>query len=217
MSFIKIESYLDAKLDSLDISIIKSLTQNGRKSFRQIAREIKVSTPTVEARFARLKGVGIIKNIQPIFDIEKIDSQMSALIFIKTNASQSVDIASKLASIPQVRGVYKMTGEYNIITKVIMAQHPEYLEEFIRTKIACMDGIKSATYQMITKIIKDDQSIPVIKEGAFLKIKCDYCDNDIFKDAKQLRVGQYERYFCCNSCLTLYKQKYKSKIETMSR
>jgi DNA-binding Lrp family transcriptional regulator len=193
------------------------LIQDGRKSFRQIAREIKASTPTVEARFSRMKGLGIIKSIQPVFDIEKIDSQMSALIFIKTNLSQSNNIANKLASIPQVRGVYKLTGEYNIIIKVRMAQHPEYLEEFIRTKIANIEGIKSASYQMITKTIKDDQSIPVMKEGIFLKIKCDYCDNDIFKDTKILRVGKYERYFCCNSCLTLYKQKYKTKIETMSR
>ena len=208
---------MDAKLDNTDIAIVKALIQDGRKSFRQIAREIKTSTPTVEARFSRLKGLGIIKNIQPIFDIEKIDGQMSALVFVKTILSQSTDIANKLASIPQVRGVYKMTGEYNIIIKVIMTHHPEYLEEFIKTKIANIDGIKSASYQMITKTIKDDQSIPVIKEGSFLKIKCDYCDNDIFKDTKTMRVGQYERYFCCNSCLTLYKQKYKTKIETMSR
>jgi DNA-binding Lrp family transcriptional regulator len=208
---------LDAKLDNTDIAIVKALIQDGRKSFRQIAREIKASTPTVEARFSRMKGLGIIKNIQPIFDIEKIDGQMSALVFVKTNLSQSSDIANKLASIPQVRGVYKMTGEHNIIIKVIMTHHPEYLEEFIKTKIANIEGIKSASYQMITKTIKDDQSIPVMKEGIFLKIKCDYCDNDIFKDAKLMRVGQYERYFCCNSCLTLYKQKYKTKIERMSR
>ena len=208
---------MDAKLDNTDIAIFKALIQDGRKSFRQIAREIKASTPTVEARFSRLKGLGIIKNIQPIFDIEKIDGQMSALVFVKTNLSQSTDIANKLASIPQVRGVYKMTGEYNIIIKVIMTHHPEYLEEFIKTKIANIEGIKSASYQMITKTIKDDQSIPVMKEGIFLKIKCDYCDNDIFKDAKLMRVGQYERYFCCNSCLTLYKQKFKTKIESMSR
>ena len=208
---------MDAKLDNTDIAIVKALIQDGRKSFRQIAREIKASTPTVEARFSRMKGLGIIKNIQPIFDIEKIDGQMSALVFVKTNLSQSSDIANKLTSIPQVRGVYKMTGEHNIIIKVIMTHHPEYLEEFIKTKIANIEGIKSASYQMITKTIKDDQSIPVMKEGIFLKIKCDYCDNDIFKDAKLMRVGQYERYFCCNSCLTLYKQKYKTKIETMSR
>ena len=208
---------MDAKLDNTDIAIVKALIQDGRKSFRQIAREIKASTPTVEARFSRLKGLGIIKNIQPMFNIEKIDGQMSALIFVKTNLSQSPDVANKLASIPQIRGVYKMTGEHNIIIKVIMTHHPEYLEEFIKTKIANIDGIKSASYQMITKTIKDDQSIPVMKEGSFLKIKCDYCDNDIFKDAKLMRVSQYERYFCCNSCLTLYKQKYKTKIDTMSR
>jgi DNA-binding Lrp family transcriptional regulator len=208
---------LDAKLDNTDIAIIKALIEDGRKSFRQIAREIKASTPTVEARFSRLKGLGIIKNIQPIFDIEKIDGQMSALVFVKTNLSQSTEIANKLSSIPQVRGVYKMTGEHNIIIKVIMTHHPEYLEEFIKSKIANIEGIKSASYQMITKTIKDDQSMPVMKEGVFLKIKCDYCDNDIFKDGKLMRVGQYERYFCCNSCLTLYKQKYKTKIERMSR
>ena len=78
---------MDTKLDNTDIAVIKSLIQDGRKSFRQIAREIKVSTPTVESRFSRMKGLGIIKNIQPIFDIERIDNQMSALIFIKTNLS----------------------------------------------------------------------------------------------------------------------------------
>ena len=41
------------------------------------------------------------------------------------------------------------------------------------------------------------------KEGILLK--CDYYDNDIFKDPKLMRVGQYERY-CCYSCLTLYNK-----------
>jgi len=66
--------------------------------------------------------------------------------------------------------------------------------------------------------MKTNNAKRVLELGAvFLKIKCDYCDNDMFRGTKLLRVGQYERYFCCNSCLTLYKQKYRSKIEAMSR
>jgi hypothetical protein len=42
-----------------------------------------------------MKGLGIIKSIQPIFDIEKIDSQMSALVFIKTNLSGISNIQSQ--------------------------------------------------------------------------------------------------------------------------
>ena len=54
------------KLDHIDIAIINSLMQDGRKSFRQIAKESKVSTPTVEARYNKLKKSGIIKNIEGI-------------------------------------------------------------------------------------------------------------------------------------------------------
>jgi DNA-binding Lrp family transcriptional regulator len=48
-------------LDEIDISIIKSLLGDGRKSFRQISRETGISTPTVKARFERLMNVGFIK------------------------------------------------------------------------------------------------------------------------------------------------------------
>jgi DNA-binding Lrp family transcriptional regulator len=50
------------ELDKIDLAIISSLMKDGRKSFRQIAREIKVSTPTVESRFNKMKiDLGIIK------------------------------------------------------------------------------------------------------------------------------------------------------------
>ncbi|MFL6457435.1 MAG: AsnC family protein [Nitrososphaeraceae archaeon] len=42
---------MDTVPDKVDLAIINSLMQDGRKSFRQIAREIKVSTPTVESRY----------------------------------------------------------------------------------------------------------------------------------------------------------------------
>ena len=56
------------KLDDIDIAIIQSLIKDGRKSFRQISREIKVSTPTVQARYERLVNVGLIKSVSPILD-----------------------------------------------------------------------------------------------------------------------------------------------------
>lgn len=56
------------QLDDIDIAIIQSLIKDGRKSFRQISREIKVSTPTVQARYERLVNVGLIKSVSPILD-----------------------------------------------------------------------------------------------------------------------------------------------------
>jgi DNA-binding transcriptional regulator YhcF (GntR family) len=62
------------QLDKIDRAILKSLLEDGRKSFRQISRDTGISTPTVKARYERLVNVGFIKGVLPVFDFEKIES-----------------------------------------------------------------------------------------------------------------------------------------------
>ena len=64
------------ELDNIDISIINSILEDGRKSFRQISRDTGITTPTVKARYERLVNVGFVKGVLPIFDFEKIESDV---------------------------------------------------------------------------------------------------------------------------------------------
>jgi Lrp/AsnC family leucine-responsive transcriptional regulator len=59
-------------LTDKDIAVLKALLRDGRKSFRQISKEIGISTPTVKNRFSRLVNMGVIKSISPILDLGKI-------------------------------------------------------------------------------------------------------------------------------------------------
>jgi DNA-binding Lrp family transcriptional regulator len=61
------------QLDDYDISILRSLLKDGRKSFREISRETGITTPTVKARFTRLVNVGFIKSVSPIFNLNIIE------------------------------------------------------------------------------------------------------------------------------------------------
>jgi len=70
-------------LDEVDVSILKSLVEDGRKSFRQISRDTGITTPTVKARYERLVNVGFIKGVLPIFDFEKIESDEEIKNFIQ--------------------------------------------------------------------------------------------------------------------------------------
>jgi Lrp/AsnC family leucine-responsive transcriptional regulator len=70
-------------LDETDVAIIKSHLTDGRKSFRQISRETKITTPTVKARFERLVKVGFIKGVLPVFDYTRIDEGGERLIQIQ--------------------------------------------------------------------------------------------------------------------------------------
>lgn len=63
------------ELDNYDVSILRSLVKNGRKSFREISRETGITTPTVKARFTRLVNVGFIKSVSPIFDYSIVENK----------------------------------------------------------------------------------------------------------------------------------------------
>ena len=63
------------QLDDYDVSILRSLLKDGRKSFREISRETGITTPTVKARFARLVNVGFIKSVSPVFDSSLIEDE----------------------------------------------------------------------------------------------------------------------------------------------
>ena len=61
------------QLDDHDVSILKSLLKDGRKSFREISRETGITTPTVKARFTRLINVGFIRSVSPFLNFDLIE------------------------------------------------------------------------------------------------------------------------------------------------
>jgi DNA-binding Lrp family transcriptional regulator len=63
------------QLDNYDVSILKSLLKDGRKSFREISRETGITTPTVKARFTRLVNVGFIRSVSPIFNFDMVEKE----------------------------------------------------------------------------------------------------------------------------------------------
>ncbi len=207
---------MEAKLDKIDMLIITSLSEDGRKSFRQISKEIGFSTPTVESHFSKLMSSGIIKNIIPIFDSERLEHGISAFVFVKSpNTAHTFALAKKFAELKEVGSIYLITGEYNLMFK-LTGESPENIEEIIRKRIASIKGIESISFQLVTRTIQEVQGLP-LKEGLPIKLRCDYCNNEILKNSKALQVGSYERQFCCSSCLTLYKQKYRRGIDSLSK
>lgn len=63
------------RLDETDLAIIRSLMSDGRKSFRAVSREIKISAPTVKARYERLVNMGLITSVKPEIDMSKVSKK----------------------------------------------------------------------------------------------------------------------------------------------
>jgi DNA-binding Lrp family transcriptional regulator len=145
---------MPVQLDETDHDIIKVLVKDGRKSFRQIARETGISTPTAKARFNRLINIGFLKSVSPVFDFTKIEPDSNLKLSKNTNASTHGEINS--------------------------------------TK---------------SKIGKNTR----------IKLQCDFCEGVISGEAHVFRFADYERFFCCTQCRAAYKEKYRGRIEALTK
>jgi Lrp/AsnC family leucine-responsive transcriptional regulator len=134
------------ELDDVDIGIVNSLQEDGRKSFRQIARELDISTPTVQARYQRLVNIGLIKSISPIID------------------------------------------STNIVEKQ-------------KEKFPSCDCHETHNVNL--------------KSGMSVMMKCDLCDGSIGEEPHVFKFATFERFFCCNTCKTQYKEKNKGRIQAI--
>ena len=61
-------------LDEHDRQILKALEQDGRRAYAQIAQDLGISNTMVHQRVARLKDLGVLKQVSIILDEKKLAS-----------------------------------------------------------------------------------------------------------------------------------------------
>lgn len=202
-------------LDKVDIRILMALNEDGRKSFRKLAKITGVSTPTVEVRIRRMFETGLIKRISPIFDIDKVTNGLSAIVTLRVDDIAIQETASKFAELNEVRSIFLTTGESNIMLRLITNDAKD-LQEFISSKTKEFGNIKVISSQIITKVAKDEQGV-LLKTNLSISMICDFCKGEIAGKPVNLKMGINERFFCCKICLQSYKEKYDNRIKSLSK
>lgn len=100
------------ELDHTDQEIIKQLNQDGRKSYRQIARELNLSVGTITNRVNKLQETGIIKGFQIQLDYTQLGYNIETLIGIDNNGN----IENIINKYPEnIITAHKTTGQYNTL------------------------------------------------------------------------------------------------------
>ncbi len=193
------------KLDETDTAILKALMKDGRLSFRQIAAQVGVTTPTVESRVRKMTESGVIKKIAPILDIDKVEKGVAALLMLKVNLAKVNSVLEKLAPLEEVRSIFLTTGGSNMIVRVAASSN-EAFQDFLNRQVATLNA-DVVSSEVITRTVKDEQGVALYGEMA-VALVCDYCGGEISGKPFTLNVDQGKRFFCCKTCLSSYKEKY---------
>ena len=116
------------KLDKVDVKILKILQNDGRASFRDIAKKVGVTTPTVSSKVSMYEQMGIIKGFGVLLDAEAL-GEISILLSIKSKPSDAPKIGDKLKVLEEVREVYLVGGSW-VHAKVTLTD-TSHLNQFI--------------------------------------------------------------------------------------
>jgi DNA-binding Lrp family transcriptional regulator len=198
------------KLDTIDAAILKCLIEDGRHSFRQIANLVGVSTPTVESRFRKMVETGIIKKSTAILDADRVEGGVAAIILLNAELSKLNYVIERLFALEEVRSIFVVTGGANLMLRVVLPSSKS-LQDFLETNIAPLQGVNLVSSQTITKTIKDEQGVALFNDMA-VNVICVYCKGVVSGKPFTLNVGEGKRYFCRKTCLTSYKEKYKTRL-----
>ena len=179
--------------------------KDGRLSFRQIASQVGVTTPTVESRVRRMTESGVIKKIAPILDIDKVEKGVAVLLMLKVELGKVNSTLEKLTPLEEVRSVFLSTGTANMVVRVAASSN-EAFQKFLDERVAPL-GADVVSSEVITRTVKDEQGVALYGEMA-VALVCDYCGGEIGGKPFSLNVGEGKRFFCCKTCLGSYKEKY---------
>ncbi|MBU1158499.1 MAG: Lrp/AsnC family transcriptional regulator [Candidatus Thermoplasmatota archaeon] len=147
------------EIDELDIDIMRSLNNNARKSFRDIAKELQVSLTTVSNRVKAMERAGVIQGYMPMIDATKLGYDIMAVIGIKVIHGKIVDTEKDLAKGPGVFAVFDSTGEWDAIVMARFKSRTE-LNSFVKN-VLDHENVDRTYTQVVLNITKDEKRVLV--------------------------------------------------------
>ena len=131
------------KIDSIDRRIMKLLSEKGRISFLEVARECGMSGAAIHQRVAKLEQQGIITGYSVKLSPENLGFSTCAYVGVfLEKAVMYHSVVKELEKISEIVECHYTTGQYAIFAKVY-AKDNEHLRDVLSDKIQKISGIAS--------------------------------------------------------------------------
>ncbi len=144
-------------IDDLDKKIIRSMNQNARRSFREIAKDVGTSAPVVIHAVKKMESLGVIKGYIPVIDAAHFGFDLMAIIALRISQGKLLETQEKIALLSQVTAVYDVTGEWDSLV-IAYFRGREDLNTFLK-KLNAMRFIDRTVTHIVLNVVKDERRV----------------------------------------------------------
>ena len=148
-----------AKVDELDIKILKELKRDARQSYRELAEKLKIAEGTVYNRVNKLKEMEVLKGFIADIDYGKLGHDLTAVIGVRVGKGKLPDIEEKISKESNVSAVYDVTGEYDALV-VAKFKDRAGLNGLVK-RILAMPEVDRTYTMVVLNVIKEEHGIKI--------------------------------------------------------
>lgn len=142
-------------MDEKNQRLIDLLQVNARQSTSSLARKLNLSRTAVHERIHKLEKSGVIQGYTIRLDKDFAQKFITAQVMIETNAKLNKQIAAELRTVPQVRALYTVNGQFDFIA-MIRSETTQQMDAVL-DRICDIEGIEKTLSSIIlsTKFVAE--------------------------------------------------------------
>ena len=144
------------QLDSTDITILRILQKDSKKTAKEIALILNLTPSPVYERIRRLEKQGFIKKYVAILDKKLIDRSITTICQVSMRYHNEAFIEKfeeQIQNLKEVQECYHMAGQVDFILKIHTKSLEEY-HDFVKTKLSKIENIGVLNSTFVLKEIK---------------------------------------------------------------
>ncbi len=141
------------KLDSIDLQILKQLTEDARMGLSTISSIVNLSLPAVSERIKKLEKNGYIEKYTVILNPDKFNKTLTCFTFITLRYSEGqLESFRKFVELnDDIMECHLITGEYEYVLKIV-TESPESLGNLLDSLRKSADVLTSSTSISLSNI-----------------------------------------------------------------
>ena len=151
------------QLDKKDLEILQELQRDSRRTNKELAQAVNLSTTPTFERVKRLEREGYIKKYTAVLDADKLNRGFIAFCYLKLKQhtyENAIRIMQAVQQVPEIAECYNISGDHDFLLKIYARDMKDY-QKFVLRILGDLDCSGSLNSSFVLGETKNDHSLPL--------------------------------------------------------
>ncbi len=153
---------MPARLDAVDLAIIRELQNDGRITNVELAKRVGMSAPPCLRRVRALEEAGVIRGYRAVADEKALGYEIVFFAMVHLASQAEADLAAfqnRIREWPAVRECWVLSGDIDFILKCVAADLKTF--QALVGELTALPNVRTIRTAITLDRVKDEPIVPL--------------------------------------------------------